>query len=68
MRIFFLLPYLAVVAGIFAWSFGNVLHPVAHTVVLGLISHLAIRMLLVVAPRLRFSEPIRKGARGETLT
>ena len=61
--IFFLVPYLAVVAGIFAWSFGNLWHAVAHTVVLGLISHLAIQMLLLAAPRLPFSEPVSKGAR-----
>lgn len=61
--IFFLLPYLAAVAGIFAWSFGNLWHAVAHTIVLGLLSHLAIQMLLLAAPRLPFSEPVRKGAR-----
>jgi len=62
-NVFFLLPYLAVVAGIFAWSFGHLWHAVAHTLVLGLMSHLAIQMLLLVAPRLPFSEPVRKGAR-----
>ena len=61
--IFFLLPYLAMLAAVFAWAFGNVWHALGHTVVLGLISHLAIQMLLLVAPRLPFAQPVRKGAR-----
>lgn len=61
--IFFLLPYLAMLAGVFLWSFGNFWHAVIHAGVLGLLAHLALQMLLLVAPRLPFSEPVRKGAR-----
>ena len=61
--IFFLLPYLAVLAGVFVWSFGSFWHAVIHTAVLGLLAHLALQMLLLAAPRLPFSEPVRKGAR-----
>ncbi|MDE2873799.1 MAG: hypothetical protein OXU69_16150 [Gemmatimonadota bacterium] len=61
--IFFLLPYLAMLAGVFLWSFGNFWHAVIHAAVLGLLAHLALQMLLLVAPRLPFSEPVRKGAR-----
>ena len=61
--IFFLLPYLAMLAGVFVWAFGSVWHAVIHAAVLGLVSHLAIQMLLLVAPRLPFAQPVRKGAR-----
>ena len=61
--IFFLLPYLAMLAGVFAWTFGNLWHALIHVTVLGLLSHLGIRMVLLVAPRLPFSQPVRKGAR-----
>ena len=60
---FFLLPYLAMLAGVFAWTFGNPWHALVHVTVLGLLSHLNIRMVLLVAPRLPFSQPVRKGAR-----
>ena len=61
--IFFLLPYLAMLAAVLVWAFGNFWHAVAHTVVLGLISHLAIQTSLMLVPRLPFSEPVKKGAR-----
>ena len=53
--------------GIFAWSFGDLWHAVAHTLVLGLIAHLAIQLLLLVAPRLPFSQPPKKGGRMTSL-
>ena len=61
--IFFLLPYLAMLAGVFAWTFGNPWHALVHVTVLGLLSHLGLRTVLLVAPRLPFSQPVRKGAR-----
>ena len=61
--IFFLLPYLAMLAGVFTWAFGNVWHALIHAAVLGLVAHLAIQMMLLVAPRLPFAQPVRKGAR-----
>ena len=43
---------LVFLAAIFAWSFGNLWHAAAHTlVVLALIAHIAIQMLLLVALR-----------------
>ena len=59
--IFFLLPYLAILAGVFVWAFGDPWHAVVHTVVLGLIAHLAIQARLVVSPRVPFSQPVKKG-------
>lgn len=61
--LFFVAPLMLVFLGIFAWSFGNLWHAAAHTLVLGLISHIAIQMLLLAAPRLPFSQPPRKGSR-----
>ena len=61
--IFFLLPYLAMLAAVFVWAFGDLWHAVLHTGVLGLISHLGIQARLLVAPRVPFSQPVKKGAR-----
>ncbi|MYA65056.1 MAG: hypothetical protein F4139_15680 [Gemmatimonadetes bacterium] len=61
--IFFLLPYLAMLGGVFVWAFGDLWHAVLHTGVLGLISHLGIQARLLVAPRVPFSQPVKKGAR-----
>lgn len=61
--IFFLLPYLAMLAAVFVWAFGDSWHAVLHTGVLGLISHLGIQARLLVAPRVPFSQPVKRGAR-----
>ena len=61
--ILFLVPYLSAVAGMFVWSFGNLWHGVGHALVLGLLAHLAVQLRLLVAPRLPFSQPLRKGSR-----
>ena len=65
--VLFVAPYMLVFFGIFAWSFGDLWHALAHTLVLGLIAHLAIQMLLLAAPRLPFSQPPRKGGRMASL-
>ncbi|MCY4573364.1 MAG: hypothetical protein OXF01_11265 [Gemmatimonadetes bacterium] len=65
--VLFVAPYMLVFFGIFAWSFGDLWHAVAHTLVLGLIAHLAIQMLLLAAPRLPFSQPPKKGGRMASL-
>ena len=65
--VLFVAPYMLVFFGIFAWSFGNLWHAAAHTLVLGLIAHLAIQMLLLAAPRLPFSQPPKKGGRMASL-
>lgn len=61
--LFFIAPLMLLFLGIFTWSFGNLWHALAHTLVLGLIAHIAIQMVLLVAPRLPFSQPPRKGSR-----
>ena len=60
---FLIAPYMLVFFGFFAWSFGNLWHAAAHALVLGLIAHLAVQTMLLIAPRLPFSLPPRKGGR-----
>ena len=60
---FFIAPYALLLAGIFIWSFGNLWHAMAHALVLALMAHVCIQMLLLVAPRLPFSQPTKKGGR-----
>lgn len=65
--LFMIAPFVLVFLGIFAWSFGNLWHASAHTLVLGLIAHLAVQVMLLVAPRLPFSLPTKKGSRMATI-
>ncbi len=65
--LFMIAPFVVVFLAIFAWSFGNLWHAVAHALVLGLNAHLAIQMMLLAAPRLPFSMPTRKGSRMGTI-
>ncbi len=60
---FFIVPYTLLLAAIFAWSFGNLWHAAAHALVLALLAHISIQVLLLVAPRLPFSQPAKKGGR-----
>lgn len=60
---FFIAPYAMLLAGIFAWSFGDLWHATAHALVLALLAHISIQLLLLVAPRLPFSQPVKKGGR-----
>ena len=59
--LFLIAPCLLVFFGVFAWSFANLWHAVAHALALGLIAHLAVHTVLLIAPRLPFSLPPRKG-------
>jgi len=61
--VFFLIPYLAMLAGVLAWAFGNFWHAVAHVLLLGLMAHLLIHTVLIAAPRLPFAAPPRTGGR-----
>ena len=65
--LFMIAPFTLVFLAIFAWSFGNLWHAVAHAFVLGLNAHLAIQMMLLAAPRLPFSMPTKKGSRMGTI-
>ena len=60
--VFFVAPYVLLLAGIFVWSFGNALHAAVHAVLLGVLAHLALQLRLLASPLLPFSEPPRKGS------
>ena len=55
--VFFVLPYLVVVAAIFVWAFENVWHALGHATFLGLLSHIGMQFLLLRMPRPPFSQP-----------
>ena len=59
--IFFLLPYLAMVAAALAWIFEDVLRGVSHVLLLGLSTVAALQLALLCAPLIPFSEPPPKG-------
>ncbi len=61
--VFFLVPYLILLAGVLAWAFGHLWHAVTHALVLGLMAHVLIHTALIFAPRLPFAMPPRTGAR-----
>jgi hypothetical protein len=63
----FVLPYLALIAGAFAYFFGHVGHALAHVATLGLISHLFLQVAILSDPDLPFSKPMKKGERSSVM-
>lgn len=63
----FVVPYLLFVGGIFMFWFKSVPHAVIHTLMLALLSHLALVLLLLFDPQMPFSKPINKGERSTRL-
>ena len=62
--IYFLLPFLLLVAAAFAWRSGEISHAVVHTAMLGLLSYIALQGAAAIGPRLPFALPPDK-TRGE---
>lgn len=58
---FFLVPYLLLVAAIYSYVVGNVLHVLVHVTFLGLLAHLVLQVALLLDPALPFSRPMQKG-------
>jgi hypothetical protein len=54
---YFLLPFLAFVAVVFAVRTGDASHALVHTAILGLVSHLALQGSIMISPRLPFALP-----------
>jgi hypothetical protein len=54
---YFLVPFAAVLALVFAWRFGHVGHALAHAALLTAISHAALQTAILVQPRLPFAQP-----------
>jgi hypothetical protein len=64
---YFVLPYLAVMGGLFFIWIHNPLHVAIHLLLLGLISHLGLLLLMAVDPQLPFARPPVKGERSMRL-
>jgi hypothetical protein len=61
--LFFLVPYLVFLAGLFTYFFGDLGHAVTHATFLGLMSYLVLQLSVLVDPRLPFSMPLNKDTR-----
>lgn len=59
--VFFLVPYLLLVAAIYGYVVGNVFHVLVHVAFLGLLAHLVLQIALLFDPALPFSRPMQKG-------
>jgi hypothetical protein len=60
--VFVVVPYLLLLAAFYAWAFHNVAHALVHVVCLGLMSQIVFELIVLIDPRLPFSEPTN-GAR-----
>jgi hypothetical protein len=58
--VYFLVPFLLLVAGLYVWRSEHISHALAHMAMLGLISHLALQGAVWLNPRLPFARPIEK--------
>ena len=55
--VYFLLPFLLFVAAVFTWRLGDVESAIVQTLMLGLISHIALQGSVIISPRLPFALP-----------
>ena len=62
--LFFLLPYLALLATILIYAFGDVTHALIHTAFIGMLAYLILQVIIMLNPQLPFSLPIDKEAQG----
>ncbi len=67
LMIYFVLPFLMILAGIFYYYFSNLLQVLLHILVLGLLAHLFLQMAFIYSPDLPFSRPNIKGGRSRNL-
>jgi hypothetical protein len=65
--VYFLLPFLVFVAGVFTWRIGNAWEAVVHTTILGLLSHISLQGSAIIRPRLPFALPPDKTRGSGTL-
>ncbi|HEX6559551.1 MAG TPA: hypothetical protein VF021_08810 [Longimicrobiales bacterium] len=63
----FVVPYLVFTGAVFVFWFHNIAHALVHTLLLALLSHLALVLLLLFDPQMPFSRPINKGERSARL-
>ena len=62
--LFIVVPYLLLLGGYFVWSFGNVWHAALMVVFLGLISQVVFEVIVLIDPRLPFSDPPNRAGGG----
>lgn len=62
--LFIVVPYLLLLGGYFAWSFGNVWHAALMMVFLGLMSQIVFEVIVLIDPRLPFSDPPNRAGGG----
>ena len=65
--IYFLVPFLVFIVGVFTWRMGNAWDAVVHTVILGLFSHISLQGAAIIRPRLPFALPPDKTRGSGTL-
>jgi len=63
LMIYFVLPFLLLLAIVFYYFFENLLHVLLHILVLGILAHLFLQFAFLYAPDLPFSRPNIKGSR-----
>jgi hypothetical protein len=60
--VYFLAPFLLLVAAIYFWRSNEPGHALTHTAILGLISHLALQTSIWLSPQLPFARPPEKAS------
>jgi hypothetical protein len=66
--VYFLAPFLLLVFAVYVWRLADVDRAAVETVILGLLSHIALQGSMIVSPRLPFAAPPDKTTAGATLT
>lgn len=64
---YFLVPFVALLAALFTWRFGNAIEGLTHAAMLGLVSHLMLHVAVLVSPRLPFAQPPERATRSAGL-
>jgi hypothetical protein len=65
--IYFLLPYLLLLASFFAFFYERAWHAFGHLAVLGLIAHAVLQTAILFHPGLPFSQPVRRAQRSANI-
>jgi hypothetical protein len=60
--VYFLVPFLLLVAGLYIYRADTVSHALTHTAILGLVSHLALQAAICLSPQLPFARPPEKAS------
>lgn len=61
--VYFLLPYLLLIGGLFCYFYAALWHAGVQLLVLALVAHLVLQIAVFVSPEVPFSRPVKKGER-----